>query len=312
MELKKSGADAESLRKMEVLIEGKDTEIVNNDRGPGLIAAMVYLYYRVSLDSVGVAQVLRVKPPYVRQTMYRLHTVWRQMNGLPIIRRTPEELLARKQHRAELDRFYELEMERRAEERRLRAEEKKKQAAERAEAARLRAVEWLERRQRKQANELEQQANPSRPRPVRAPRPVRTPRHKQDPEERARKAREYSLARHYRLMNDPAYKAKRVAAVTAWKAKKRLEAGLPPARPYVRRTTPRTLEELRASRRISAAKWLAKKRLDPVWLENYLASRRVENRKKKEIEKGDAGVSSSPVRVDSAPALAEANLSEGC
>ena len=62
------------LRRLEVVIEGIDTYLrytVNG--GADIVVAAVYLYYRVGMDSVGVANELGLKSPHIRQTLYRLH-----------------------------------------------------------------------------------------------------------------------------------------------------------------------------------------------------------------------------------------------
>lgn len=67
--------EANTIEKTAILIENRDTfirESVNPTAGAGIIARIVYLYYRVGLDSVGVAQECGLKPPHVRQILWRL------------------------------------------------------------------------------------------------------------------------------------------------------------------------------------------------------------------------------------------------
>ena len=69
------------------MIEGIDTYLrytVNG--GADMVASAVYLYYRVGMDSVGVANELGLKPPHIRQTLYRLHQTAKKIfppNGNP-------------------------------------------------------------------------------------------------------------------------------------------------------------------------------------------------------------------------------------
>lgn len=71
--------EAEEVRKriLETEIEGIDTYLrITKTGGADVIAAIVYLYYRTELDSVGVGVELGLKPPHVRQTLWRLHETW--------------------------------------------------------------------------------------------------------------------------------------------------------------------------------------------------------------------------------------------
>lgn len=64
-------------------IEGIDTFLryTKNQAGLATVAAIVSLYYRVGLDSVGVAQELGLKPTHVRQTLWRLFRVAENLAG---------------------------------------------------------------------------------------------------------------------------------------------------------------------------------------------------------------------------------------
>lgn len=65
-------------RQLEIEIEGIDTFLrYTSNGGADVIAAIVYLYYRAGLDSVGVGAELGLKPPHVRQTLWRLHDTWK-------------------------------------------------------------------------------------------------------------------------------------------------------------------------------------------------------------------------------------------
>lgn len=70
--------DEENRKKiLAVEIEGIDTYLrITKNGGADIIAAIVYLYYRTELDSVGVGNELGLKPPHVRQTLWRLHETW--------------------------------------------------------------------------------------------------------------------------------------------------------------------------------------------------------------------------------------------
>lgn len=73
--------DGKRLRDLEIEIEGLDTYLrITEHGGAGFIVAIVYLYYRVGLDSVGVGIELGLKPPHVRQTLWRLHDTWDKMH----------------------------------------------------------------------------------------------------------------------------------------------------------------------------------------------------------------------------------------
>lgn len=65
-------------RELEIEIEGIDTYLrMHATGGADVVAAIVYLYYRAGLDSVGVGAELGLKPPHVRQTLWRLHDTWK-------------------------------------------------------------------------------------------------------------------------------------------------------------------------------------------------------------------------------------------
>jgi hypothetical protein len=68
------------LRQLEIEIEGIDTYLrYTENGGADVVAAVVYLYYRTGLDSVGVGAELGLKPPHVRQTLWRLHQTAKRM-----------------------------------------------------------------------------------------------------------------------------------------------------------------------------------------------------------------------------------------
>jgi hypothetical protein len=60
-------------RELEIEIEGIDTYLrYTQNGGADVLAGIVYLYYRAGLDSVGVGAELGLKPPHVRQLLWRL------------------------------------------------------------------------------------------------------------------------------------------------------------------------------------------------------------------------------------------------
>lgn len=65
--------DRARLRKVEELIENRDTQLIMAKRPTATAAAVVYLYYRCGLDSVGVAEHVHLKPPHIRVLCYHLN-----------------------------------------------------------------------------------------------------------------------------------------------------------------------------------------------------------------------------------------------
>lgn len=62
--------------KLEQLIEAADSQIITVRRGPAAVAAAVaYQYFNLGYESVAVAAALDLKPPTVRQTIFRLQRV---------------------------------------------------------------------------------------------------------------------------------------------------------------------------------------------------------------------------------------------
>jgi hypothetical protein len=73
-----------NLRTLDIEIEALDTYLsYTRTGGADILAAIVYLYYRVGLDSVGVGIQLGLKPPHVRQILYRLNQTWLDQMGQP-------------------------------------------------------------------------------------------------------------------------------------------------------------------------------------------------------------------------------------
>lgn len=70
------------LRHLEIEIEGIDTYLrYTENGGADVVAAIVYLYYRTGLDSVGVGTELGLKPPHVRQTLWKMHRTAERMQA---------------------------------------------------------------------------------------------------------------------------------------------------------------------------------------------------------------------------------------
>ena len=79
VQLRSTGADPARQRELERTIEGIDTLL--RVGGLGVVARVIYLYYGVGLDSVGVGTEVGCKPPHVRQILLRLHKEWARMTG---------------------------------------------------------------------------------------------------------------------------------------------------------------------------------------------------------------------------------------
>jgi hypothetical protein len=73
-------AEKKRRRELEIEIEGIDTYLrYTTTGGADVIAAVVYLYFRAAIDSVGVGTELGLKPPHVRQTIWRLYQTARKL-----------------------------------------------------------------------------------------------------------------------------------------------------------------------------------------------------------------------------------------
>jgi hypothetical protein len=62
-------------RALQIEVEGVDTAIRISENGAAVVAAIIYLYFRVGLESPGVAEVLRLKPPHVRIVLWRMRRI---------------------------------------------------------------------------------------------------------------------------------------------------------------------------------------------------------------------------------------------
>ena len=72
-QLKNADPTSDELKELEHQIENLDTCIRVLQKGMAtVIAAVVYLYYRQGLNSVAVGELLHLKPPHVRQLVWRI------------------------------------------------------------------------------------------------------------------------------------------------------------------------------------------------------------------------------------------------
>jgi len=71
VEAKRAG-DARRTKELGIEIENYDTQIRFATNTPAILAGAVYYYWRVGFDSVATAQQLGLKPPHIRQLLWRL------------------------------------------------------------------------------------------------------------------------------------------------------------------------------------------------------------------------------------------------
>jgi hypothetical protein len=76
-------ATCDRLRELELLIEGLDTYIRTSQKDGGLLLAVgcVQTYWKEGLDSVACAERLHIKPPHVRQIIWRLDKAWKKVSS---------------------------------------------------------------------------------------------------------------------------------------------------------------------------------------------------------------------------------------
>jgi len=82
LELKRAGGDPARLKKLAEEIENFDTVLRLNTNVAGTLLRVIHLYYSVGLDSVGVGLELGLKPPHIRQILWRLNREWERMHGV--------------------------------------------------------------------------------------------------------------------------------------------------------------------------------------------------------------------------------------
>lgn len=69
--------EPENRKMLSVLIENVDTQLRIIERGPSIAVATLHYYYRMGMDSVGVAGELGIKPVHVRQLLHRLNRTYK-------------------------------------------------------------------------------------------------------------------------------------------------------------------------------------------------------------------------------------------
>jgi DNA-directed RNA polymerase specialized sigma24 family protein len=73
-----------ALRSLEREIMNVDTDVFLATRLPEIAAAIIYLYYRLSWNSVSIAEELGLKSPHIRQILYRLNKAYENMQRLEL------------------------------------------------------------------------------------------------------------------------------------------------------------------------------------------------------------------------------------
>jgi hypothetical protein len=88
-------------------IETLDTRLrfESKDGGLALVCGVIYRYYRLGLDSVGVGKELFIKPPSVRQIIWRLSKTWERLHPAPKPEATGRHRHALRQHVAVLEKL---------------------------------------------------------------------------------------------------------------------------------------------------------------------------------------------------------------
>lgn len=76
VEIKKSNGDSARLRALQLEIQGLDAEMLMARRGPAVVVAIIYFYFRCGFDSVATAAEVGLKPQGVRQIVHHLHRTW--------------------------------------------------------------------------------------------------------------------------------------------------------------------------------------------------------------------------------------------
>ena len=78
---KSEPVDLKRIRSLEMQIECADSAIISSKNVALMVAGVIYRYYRLGESSVGVAHALGIKPPAVRQTLWRLRREWARMHN---------------------------------------------------------------------------------------------------------------------------------------------------------------------------------------------------------------------------------------
>jgi hypothetical protein len=77
--MKEAGVKHPYVRTVEALISNYDTSIIINRSAGKIVAAVVYGYYREGLSSVGIAEATGLRPPCVRQILFRVWQVAKKL-----------------------------------------------------------------------------------------------------------------------------------------------------------------------------------------------------------------------------------------
>jgi hypothetical protein len=77
--MKQAGVKHPYMRTIESLIANYDTSIIINRSAGKIVAACVYGYYREGLSSVGIAEATGLRPPCVRQLLFRVWQVAKKL-----------------------------------------------------------------------------------------------------------------------------------------------------------------------------------------------------------------------------------------
>jgi len=72
-------ASGEAREKLAVLVENLDTQIVVAAKAALLVTGIISYYYLQGWNSVDTARVLHIKPPHVRQVLFRLNRCWQEI-----------------------------------------------------------------------------------------------------------------------------------------------------------------------------------------------------------------------------------------
>jgi hypothetical protein len=73
---------AEKKARLTILIENADTQLRIIERGAAVFLGVLHYTYRMGMDSVAVAAELGLKPPHVRQILYRLKQAHEMIEGI--------------------------------------------------------------------------------------------------------------------------------------------------------------------------------------------------------------------------------------
>jgi hypothetical protein len=78
---KQMEAHGEARKKLATLCENLDTQIVIAEMGARLVTGVISYYHLQGWNSVDTAHALGLKPPHVRQIVYRLNRCWKEICG---------------------------------------------------------------------------------------------------------------------------------------------------------------------------------------------------------------------------------------